>query len=253
MRTSLLLAAAAAACFASIGQAAAPQDSAAATAASGGAIKVLLLPSNLKIYNLTAGGSLDIQPDASTAAGHEADSELQRDVPTTGFQLLTMPSLSADEQARVTESVGLYRLASEDAKTVDNLGGDWKQALQRFDYSVGPSLQFLKQRTGANYALLVFGADADSTGGRVAMSIFFAALGVGIAGGRNYMYAGLVDLDTGNIVWLDDDHKNASNFTDKKTVDAIIKNLLQDYPSGSLHDSNAATEAPQAQSTKTSG
>jgi hypothetical protein len=225
----------------------------AAAEAPTASIKVLLLPSDLKIYNLTAGGSLDIQPDASDIADKQADADLQQMLPANGFQLVTMPSLSPDEQQRLKESVALYRLASEDAKAVDNLGGDWKQAIQRFDYSVGPNLQFLKQRTGADYALIVFGADADSTGGRVAMSIFFAALGVGIAGGRNYMYAGLADLNTGDIVWLDDDHKNASNFTDKKAIDAIIRNLLQDYPSGSLHDSSATPETLQAQPPKTGG
>lgn len=255
MRASSLLAAVVAVTLCSTaamaGGSAPPATAAAVTSPT--PIKVLLLPSDLKIYNFTAGGSLDIQPDASAAADKQADADLQQMLPSDGFQLVLMPSLSADQQQRLKESIALYRLASEDAKAVDNLGGDWKQALQRFDYSVGPNLQFLKQSTGADYALIVFGADADSTGGRVAMSVFFAALGVGIARGRNYMYAGLVDLNTGNIIWLDDDHKNASNFTDKKAVDAIIQNLLQDYPSGSLHDSSATPETPQTQPAKTGG
>ena len=202
-------------------------------------LKVLVMPSEVKIFNITAGGSLDIAADGTAAATAETDTATQRDVPANArLQMVTMPTLSADEQATLKEHLALYKLAASQANQVRALGGDWHEVLENFDYSVGPGLQFLKQRTGADAALVVFGADGESTGGRVAMGIFLAALGVGIAGGSNYLYAGIIDLNTGNIIWLDNDRKHVmSNFSNMQTMDLVVAETIHDYPYGSIHGS----------------
>jgi hypothetical protein len=94
-------------------------------------------------------------------------------------------------------------------------------------------LRFLKQRSGADYGLIVFGGDGESTSGNA-----FKTFMIGGVTGRNYLFAGLVDLDTGNIVWLHRDTHDADNFTTKDNMDVFVMDLLKDYPDGSLHDSS---------------
>jgi len=194
-------------------------------------LKVLLLPSEIKIYTISL-GSIDENPDATAKMTAETDVALRQAVSgSPNFQLSVMPTLTADEQAALKEHVALYRLEAKDVQTLDDIGGDWKQVLENFDYSVGPGLRFLKQRTGADYGLVVFGGDGESTGANVLF---------GSMTGRNYLFAGLVDLETGNIVWLHHDTHDTANFTAKNNMDLFVAELLKDYPDGSLHDSSVS-------------
>jgi hypothetical protein len=45
-------------------------------------------------------------------------------------------------------------------------GGDaWSHKRKEFDYTLGPSLAFLKKKTGANAAIVLVGDDVISSGG----------------------------------------------------------------------------------------
>lgn len=199
-------------------------------------IKVLVLPADMKVYSLTANGDIEDAPDATHAVITMSDNELKRLMTNSPvFKPVAMPALSADEQATLKEHVALYKMIANDTHIADEIGDAWKTPLAAFTYTLGPGLQFLKQRSGADYALILQGEDAVSTGGRVGMSVFAALLGVQMAKGRNYICAGLVDLDTGNVVWLNYDTHNASDFDDPKKMPGYVDDILQDYPDGSLH------------------
>lgn len=209
----------------------APQPAAAPPAP----LKVLLLPSDIKIYIISV-GSIDEDPDLSAKMTAQTDAILHHALSDSPeFTLSAMPTLSADEQATLKEHVALYKLEAKDAEVLDEMGGDWKQVLESFDYTLGPGLHFLKQRSGADYGLVIFGGDGESTSGNA-----FKTFMIGGVTGRNYLFAGLVDLETGNIVWLHRDTHDANNFTTKDNMSVFVMDLLKDYPDGSLHDFSAA-------------
>lgn len=209
--------------------------------------KVLLLPSEIKIFNITAGGGMDEAPDATAKMTAETDAELRRALATSPvFHIVELPPLSPDEQSVLKEHIALYKLAAEDAEKVDSLGGDWKHQLEHFEYTIGPGLSFLRQRSGADYALIVFGGDGESTGGRQAMNVLGAILGAGMVEGRNYLYAGLIELSTGKLTWLNYDTHNAKDFTSENNMDVFVDGLFSDYPDASLHavDDQPSSDAP---------
>ncbi|MGE5625497.1 MAG: hypothetical protein ACM3ZT_08125 [Bacillota bacterium] len=208
---------------------------ASATDTGAGRIKVLLLPSDIKIMNLSATG-LEDAPDATAKMTAVTDAELGHWLAgSPEFQLMTMPALSADEQAALKEYLALYKLEAGNAQSADDAGDAWKKVVERFDYSFGPGLQFLKARSGADFALIVFGGDGESTGGHMAMTVMAGLFGVPVAQGRNFLYAGLVDLGTGRITWLNYDHHNGANFTTKNNMVEFVDALLNDFPEASLH------------------
>lgn len=194
--------------------------------------KILAMPADVKIYSLTAGGSIEDAPDATAAASGYGNTELQRYLASDpAFKVLSMPSLSGDEQATLKEHMALYETIVRDAHLADVLGDAWKAPLQAFTYSVGPGLDFLRQRSGADYLLLLTAEDGESTGGRLAMSFLF-----GGPVGRNFISAGLVDLHTGKVVWLNYDTHNASDYNVQSNMVKFVDEILEDFPSGSLHD-----------------
>lgn len=72
----------------------------------------------------------------------------------------------------------------------------------KFDWSMGPGVQELRQATGADYALFTYLRDTYSSSGRAAMRIIgFVLLGGDIGGGAQIGVASLVDLRSGQVVW----------------------------------------------------
>lgn len=204
-----------------------------------GTRKILVLPAYVKVYSLTASGSVEDSPDATAAASGYGNAELQRYLATdAAFKLVPMPTLSASEQSTLDEHVALYKSIVHDARMADSLGGPWKAPLAAFTYSVGPGLDFVRQRSGADYLLVLVAEDGESTAGRIAMTMLFGGLV-----GRNYISAGLIDLHTGNVVWLNYDTHNAKDFVVQANMTQFVDDILQDYPEGSLHDAASADPA----------
>ena len=73
---------------------------------------------------------------------------------------------------------------------------------KEFDWSLGSGTRALADEYDADYALFVTMRDSFASGGRAALIVFGAILGVGIRGGSRYGFASLVDLRTGDIVWF---------------------------------------------------
>lgn len=104
-----------------------------------------------------------------------------------------------------------------------------------FSWTLGPGALELARieahGTGAKYALITVGRGTYSSGGRWAMAIVGAAAGVNVPMGGQQVYASLVELSTGNIVWFNlatagpqDDMRKAEG------AGALITTLLKDVP-----------------------
>lgn len=71
-----------------------------------------------------------------------------------------------------------------------------------FDWTLGEGASALGGPGGAEYALFVHGSGSYSSGGRVAVMIGAAALGISLPTGGQQVFASLVDLKTGKVVWF---------------------------------------------------
>jgi hypothetical protein len=141
-----------------------------------------------------------------TAAGNVTTAVTQLLGTGGSTQFLPVPTLSSDEQALVEEHLALYEAVAYSAYQHTGAFGQenaWPQKLARFDYTIGPGLAFLRQKTGADAALIVVGEDNISSAGRKAAFIVAAMLGIGLQLGYSGLTAGVVDLQTGNVQWLD--------------------------------------------------
>jgi hypothetical protein len=176
----------------------------ASTAHAAGKMRVLLLPTDFTVLELSASGIAETVPDWTKAAEASLD-EAARGVLTksANFELVTLPELTADEQAALKEYVALYKLTAFTASQVLNLGGAWRDKRTHFDYTLGGGLDFLAKKSGADAALCIAGAQVKSSGGRVAMFILLAAAGVAIPLGGAQITAGLIDLTSGDVTWMD--------------------------------------------------
>jgi hypothetical protein len=121
------------------------------------------------------------------------------------LDMVSLPSLAADEQAAVDEHVALLNtivdnirfMAGTPGFKLDEDFGPQSVALHR--YSMGDGLAFLTERCGADLALIVSGFHLEPTGGRRAVGILLYGTippeGAGLS-------VAMADLRTGELVWF---------------------------------------------------
>lgn len=139
--------------------------------------------------------------------------------------LKTLPELTEEEQKKFDEHLALYGVVGPAAAFE---GSAWKHKVENFDYSIGPGLNFIKEKTGAKTALFINAVDLRSTGGRATLMVTAAIFGVGIPMGGSAVYLSMVDLETGDIMWTSK-VVSPGSFEDPKKIEGFLKKQLNDY------------------------
>ena len=101
---------------------------------------------------------------------------------------------------------------------------------QKFDWTLGESVQKLRGNTDADYAMFVFIRDSYASTGRGAVIAIGILLGVGIPGGQQVGYASLVDLKSGDIVWFNRLARGGGDLRTPENAMESVKLLLANLP-----------------------
>jgi len=187
-------------------------------------VKLLVMPVEIAINTLTASGNLELEVDATEKAKVAVQAVLHSETQRGKLELLHMPPLNAEEDKIVREHVALYDTVGG---TAINFTPIFAHKRKNFDYTLGDGLAFLKERTGADAALFVNAYNTNSSGGRVAAATFAAMWGVAIPMGVDYSVVSIVDLETGNILWLN--KPAVSNLQKDKNISKFSNRLFEEY------------------------
>lgn len=192
--------------------------------------KIVLMPIDVELMELTALGSTETRADwTENAKGH-----MQTMIKEV------MSSKNANMEMYAPENTEFDSVDSQLVKLHEAVGysvlvhhfGQLQLPSKKkvFDWSLGKDAKSLAKNTGANYALFVFVRDSYSTGGRVAMQVFGAILGIGISGGVQVGFASLVDLESGDIVWFNRLVSTTGDMRKAKGAEESVTNLLDSFP-----------------------
>lgn len=194
--------------------------------------RVVLLPVEITVKEMSAGGVVEKDPQWSRQAA-EAVTEAVRSQAASGpgFEILPLPELTETEQTAVREHLALYHLVGSSAHLYAGRVSGWEHKMEHFDYTLGDGLRFLREKTGAEAALIVVGAETVSTTGRMTMAVLAAAAGIAIPMGNSFLVIGLVDLESGDILWQNHGfgyaRKSLRNVADAREMAATI---FRNYP-----------------------
>jgi hypothetical protein len=100
----------------------------------------------------------------------------------------------------------------------------------RFDWSLGDGVRGLRERSGADYALFAHVRDSYASAGRVAVAVVGALFRVAVPLGQQVGFVSLVDLRSGEVVWL---NRIIDPAGDLRTIDPTrkaVKSLLDGFP-----------------------
>jgi hypothetical protein len=196
---------------------------------------VVIISPDVEVSEISAGGVIQKVAAWSENARTYVTGELKHLAAEDKFKVATLPPLSADEQASLDQHVALYDVVASNVLANNLHGGDvWARRLASglTDYTVGPGLAFIADKTGADSALLVIVRDYESSGGRKALMVFGALFGVGVPLGRTFAVAGLVDLRTGTLLWQSYDTSISPDMRVQADVAQVVDGLFSSYPAG---------------------
>lgn len=194
--------------------------------------KILLLPPQMFVAELSAGGVIQRQDDWTKEASENllaaAESYFRENA---RFEAVRMPMLDSEGAEKVESHIGLYdRLAFAIYIYGRGLDNGWQHKKAEWDYTLGDGLAFLREKTGADTALIFTGADIISTSGRRAAFAVGLMLGIAIPIGQSFISVGLADLKTGEIRWMSYDQSMTLDSRDPAAVRELVKDFFITYP-----------------------
>jgi hypothetical protein len=195
--------------------------------------KVVVLPPQVTVMEMSAGGVVEKVGEWTDQANRNVAAAARRYLSSSDrLRLVEMPKLSAPDQQRLEEHVALYDLVAGAALTHTSGGIEaWEHKRQRFDYTLGNGLKTLKERTGADAAIIFVGEDRVSSAGRKAAFVVAAAMGVAIPMGHSFLSAGVVDLVSGDILWLNRSvSTQGADLRNAEDAQAMVDAMFANYP-----------------------
>lgn len=204
-----------------------------------GNAKVLLMPLDVQISELTAGGV--VEPKAEWTEQSErnlvaalSNLLIKRHITLAPIDAQDLEQEDVFQRIKLMQTVGTVVLLST-FTAPGSLQSHRLPTKKDEDWTVGDTMHVLKEKYGTDYALFLNMRDHFSTGGRVALGVVFALVTLGrgvMSGGRQTGYAYLVDLNSGNVAW----HAllTGSGFGDVREPEGAqkaVENLFQTFPS----------------------
>jgi hypothetical protein len=188
-----------------------------------GAVRVVIMPPDVQLGELTAGGLLEPKADWTERGRANVATALERHLQGRGATVLAYPEPpaggeddTADAQlTRLHDAVGAAILVH---KYLPRFTLPTKE--QGFDWTLGTSVRPLGARTGADCALFVLFRDSYASAGRTALIVGAALVGVGVPGGQQVGFASLVDLRSGDVLWF---NRLVSPTGDLRTPEPALK------------------------------
>jgi len=194
-----------------------------------GTTKIALMPIDVQLFELTAGGLEEPKADWTRQAEVHVRRAIgvvqtEKQLKLVDFDASTLP---LERQKVMDQLVRLHEVVGREA-FLQNRFPQLRTANKQgqFDWSIGTEVQTIAQVTGARYGLFVFMKDSYSSGGRVALNVVVALLGGSVRGGTQLGYASLVDLQTGQIAWFGTLQRAAGDLRDQEPAEEAVRTMF---------------------------
>ncbi len=197
--------------------------------------KILLLPPEVRMQEVSAGGIAELVDEWSKKANENLVLALKEQVSEKQmFDIVEMPPLSDAEQEIVEQHTAMYEVVATNVYQFGKLNDhSWSERAKDLNYTIGPGLRFLAEKTGADAALFLVGLDTVSSAGRKAMFVLTTIVfGLPIIPpGVSYVAVGLVDLQSGKLLWQSYDYGiGRLDLREPRDARSLTASVLETYP-----------------------
>lgn len=230
-----------------------------------GQMKIVVFRPDVHVGSLKVGGVDEPNAEWTEQARINIQQKLEERAKLMNANITFIDELEGENAQLLTDYRGLFeavsgsifqhvtvgdRLATKTITKEETLHGRTKKTkVQKLDWTLGPGAAQLKEATGADYAMFVFTHDAYGDAGRK------AAQAVGMLGcligacvivnaGVHIGYAGLVDLNTGDVVWFNTDLAMGGDPRELDGAEKRVGQLMEGFPQrdAAAGEASAASE-----------
>ncbi len=193
--------------------------------------KVLLMPVDVELFSLSAGGVAEPKADWTAAAQKFMGEAVAAKKVQWQLNAQALSESQADEFA---EQIGLHAAVAGSIALHHGAGGVWALPTKNgvLDWSFADAMKPLQEKTGARYGLFLWVRDSYASAERKVAMVALAFLGVGLTGGFQTGYASLVDLQTGQVVWFNSLVRGSGDLREAAPARESIEALLSGFPAG---------------------
>jgi hypothetical protein len=193
------------------------------------AAQIVLMPTDIELFSISAGGVLEPKADWTDAASKHFKAALIEKKKGLGAATVDISDKDADEfgelntlHAAIARSIanhhfgpGFLKLPTKDGK---------------LDWSLGDAVKPLKDRSKADYALFSWIRDSYASGERVAAMVALALFGIVVPGGIQVGYASLIDLNSGQVLWFNLLARTSGDLRERDKAAETLEALLTGFP-----------------------
>jgi hypothetical protein len=212
---------------------------------------VLVLRPSVRVGAQSTGGMFEPNGDWTEQSRKNIDAALAKIQSKLGNKVIASPEAYADDARMVEEYAALFAAVSRSVITYQFFAGNRLPTKKLdnkayvFEWSLGPGVAKLPGAQGADYALFLYNKDAYGSTGRklLQMAAMLTPVPVALKSGEHAGYAGLVDLKTGDILWLNADGAMGGDVRTPEGAEKRVAQLLEDFPGSTIKKASTTTPA----------
>lgn len=192
--------------------------------------RIVLVQPDIELAVLTASGVQEPRADWSAAATTNIAAEIEGEMNARSH---TFSTLNPDDAmaGRVGQLLRLHEAVGNSILAFNYGYVALPTKKHGFDWTLGEGAQAISEAYNADYALFVTGRGSYASGGRVATMIGLSLVGVSVPLGGQQIFASLVDLKTGRVVWFNVATAGpAADMREQPGADSLVASLLKDAP-----------------------
>jgi hypothetical protein len=203
--------------------------------------KILVFRPSVSVGAQSTGGLFEPNGDWTEKSKANIEAALAKLQQRLGNQVIAAPEAYGDDAIAVQEHMALFATVSQAVIEYQFFTGNRLPTKKRdnkaevFDWSLGSAVGALPGAKDADYGLFIYNKDAYGSTGRKILQVM-AALGPGLAvkSGEHIGYAGLVDLKTGDLLWLNADGAMGGDVRETDGAEKRVGQLLEDFPGSKI-------------------
>jgi hypothetical protein len=198
-----------------------------------GSVRIVLMRPTIRVGSQSAGGVITPNADWTANARTFIAKALKTHQNNLGNTVAEYDEGLSSDGPMATQYSNLFGTLADSVIEYQFFPGNrlpTKKRKNTFEWGVGTGLADLASLRGADYALFINTYDGYGSTGRKVLQLFAAMGGVSVTSGIHWGHAGLIDLKTGELVWLNADREMGG---DLRTEDGAVKRvheLLKGFP-----------------------
>lgn len=202
--------------------------------------KILLFSPSVSVGAQSTGGLFEPNAEWTDQAKANIIAALDQYQARLGNDVAMAPEAYGEAAQDLQEHLALFAAVAQAVSQYQFFVGNRLPTKKRdnkasvFDWSLGEGVSKLPGAADADYGLFVYNRDEYGSTGRKVLQMVALLGGVGLSSGIHQGYAGLVDLRTGDLLWLNIDPQTGGDVRRREGAEKRVRQLLENFPGSNI-------------------